>query len=90
MYLYIINDRSQQCQTSLLMPAGAVGSQHQHHCDRNSAHPSNIPEGLHCEEWRGRGGGRSKQLVSQSLTSKVAQESFYCQCPHGLRIRIQQ
>lgn len=90
MYLYIINDRSQQCQTSLLMPAGAVGSQHQHHFDRNSARPSNIPEGLHCEEWRGRGGGRSKQLVSQSLTSKVAQESFYCQCPHGLRIRIQQ
>ena len=90
MYLYIINDRSQQCQTSLLMPAGAVGSQHQHHFDRNSARPSNIPEGLHCEEWRGRGGGRSKQLVSQSLTSKVAQESLYCQCPHGLRIRIQQ
>ena len=75
MYLYIINDRSQQCQTSLLMPAGAVGSQHQHHFDRNSARPSNIPEGLHCEEWRGRGGGKGRKarkwegLVESDLAS---------------------
>lgn len=46
MYLYIINDRSRQCQTSMLiMPAGAVGSQHQYLFDRNSAHLSNTPGG---------------------------------------------
>lgn len=80
MYLYIINDGSRQCQTSLLMPAGILGNQHQHLFDRNSAHQT-LPRAC-CEKSGGeeeRGGVNSKP--EPHLES--GPESFSSHCPHG-------